>query len=80
MTVQEAFAVADQPTRERILAATAEVLGRNGMTKLSLSKRSHNRWPPERGAPLIFLILGSLCCWPHRHELSSISTTPYWAR
>src|ERR1700751_959393 len=38
MTVQEAFAVADQPTRERILAATAEVLGRNGMTKLSLSE------------------------------------------
>jgi AcrR family transcriptional regulator len=38
MTVQEAFAVADQPTRERILAATAEVLGRNGTTKLSLSE------------------------------------------
>jgi len=29
---------ADNSTRERILAATAEVLGRNGMTKLSLSK------------------------------------------
>jgi AcrR family transcriptional regulator len=29
---------ADQPTRERILTATAEVLGRNGMTKLSLSE------------------------------------------
>jgi AcrR family transcriptional regulator len=30
-------AEADPSTRERILAATAEVLGRNGMTKLSLS-------------------------------------------
>ncbi|WP_319445471.1 MULTISPECIES: helix-turn-helix domain-containing protein [unclassified Mycobacterium] len=29
---------ADASTRERILAATAEVMGRNGMTKLSLSK------------------------------------------
>ena len=29
---------ADTSTRERILAATAEVMGRNGMTKLSLSK------------------------------------------
>jgi TetR/AcrR family transcriptional regulator, repressor for uid operon len=29
---------ADNSTRERILAATAEVLGRNGMTKLSLSE------------------------------------------
>lgn len=29
---------ADSSTRERILAATAEVLGRNGMTKLSLSE------------------------------------------
>jgi TetR/AcrR family transcriptional repressor of uid operon len=29
---------ADTSTRDRILAATAEVLGRNGMTKLSLSK------------------------------------------
>jgi AcrR family transcriptional regulator len=28
----------DSSTRERILAATAEVLGRNGMTKLSLSE------------------------------------------
>lgn len=28
----------DNPTRQRILAATAEVLGRNGMTKLSLSE------------------------------------------
>src|SRR6187455_1935602 len=28
----------DNSTRERILAATAEVLGRNGMTKLSLSE------------------------------------------
>jgi len=38
MTVEEAFAVADRSSRERILAATAEVLGRNGMTKLSLSE------------------------------------------
>jgi AcrR family transcriptional regulator len=38
MTVEEALAVADQSTRERILAATAEVLGRNGMTKLSFSE------------------------------------------
>src|SRR6476660_8954653 len=38
MTVEEALAVADHSTRERILAATAEVLGRNGMTKLSLSE------------------------------------------
>ena len=29
---------ADTSSRERILAATAEVLGRNGMTKLSLSE------------------------------------------
>jgi TetR/AcrR family transcriptional repressor of uid operon len=29
---------ADNSTRDRILAATAEVLGRNGMTKLSLSE------------------------------------------
>lgn len=36
MTVQAAGA--DQSTRDRILAATAEVLGRNGMTKLSLSE------------------------------------------
>ena len=28
----------DHPTRQRILAATAEVLGRNGMAKLSLSE------------------------------------------
>jgi TetR/AcrR family transcriptional regulator, repressor for uid operon len=28
----------ENPTRERILAATAEVLGRHGMTKLSLSE------------------------------------------
>jgi TetR/AcrR family transcriptional repressor of uid operon len=32
---------ADNSTRERILAATAEVLGRNGMTKLSLSEVAH---------------------------------------
>jgi TetR/AcrR family transcriptional regulator, repressor for uid operon len=38
MAVQDALAVTDQSTRERILAATAEVLGRNGMTKLSLSE------------------------------------------
>jgi AcrR family transcriptional regulator len=36
--MQDASAVADQSSRERILAATAEVLGRNGMTKLSLSE------------------------------------------
>jgi AcrR family transcriptional regulator len=29
---------ADTSTRERLLAATAEVMGRNGMTKLSLSE------------------------------------------
>jgi AcrR family transcriptional regulator len=34
----EAVADADNSTRQRILAATAEVLGRNGMTKLSLSE------------------------------------------
>ena len=38
MVMEEALAVADHSTRERILAATAEVLGRNGMTKLSLSE------------------------------------------
>src|SRR5262245_31238108 len=36
--MHEASARADQSSRERILAATAEVLGRNGMTKLSLSE------------------------------------------
>ncbi len=30
--------IAEQSSRDRILAATAEVLGRNGMTKLSLSE------------------------------------------
>ncbi len=34
----EAFTDHDTSTRQRILAATAEVLGRNGMTKLSLSE------------------------------------------
>ncbi len=34
----EASVEDDNPTRQRILAATAEVLGRNGMTKLSLSE------------------------------------------
>ena len=38
MTMQDSLAAADQSSRERILAATAEVLGRNGMTKLSLSE------------------------------------------
>src|SRR6478735_11890208 len=38
MAMEEALAVADHSTRERILAATAEVLGANGMTKLSLSE------------------------------------------
>ncbi|MGV0716631.1 TetR/AcrR family transcriptional regulator [Mycolicibacterium sp. XJ662] len=32
------WAEPDIPTRERLLAATAEVLGRHGMTKLSLSE------------------------------------------
>src|ERR1700754_3366830 len=41
MAMEEAFAVAAKSTRERILAATAEVLGRNGMTKLSLSEVAH---------------------------------------
>jgi len=36
--MEEASADADNSTRQRILAATAEVLGRNGMTKLSLSE------------------------------------------
>lgn len=36
--MQDAVATADQSSRERILAATAQVLGRNGMTKLSLSE------------------------------------------
>jgi TetR/AcrR family transcriptional regulator, repressor for uid operon len=34
----ETFTDPDTSTRQRILAATAEVLGRNGMTKLSLSE------------------------------------------
>ena len=38
MAMQDALAEADHSTRERILAATAEVLGRHGMTKLSLSE------------------------------------------
>src|SRR6187399_3522717 len=38
MSMQEPGAEVDNSTRERILAATAEVLGRNGMTKLSLSE------------------------------------------
>jgi AcrR family transcriptional regulator len=36
--MEEASAATEQSSRERILAATAEVLGRNGMTKLSLSE------------------------------------------
>jgi TetR/AcrR family transcriptional regulator, repressor for uid operon len=36
--VQESLADGDNSTRQRILAATAEVLGRHGMTKLSLSE------------------------------------------
>ncbi|WP_448417072.1 TetR/AcrR family transcriptional regulator [Mycolicibacterium sp. XJ1819] len=36
--MQENVAGVDNTTRERILAATAEVLGRHGMTKLSLSE------------------------------------------
>ena len=38
MSVEEPGVDADNSTRQRILAATAEVLGRNGMTKLSLSE------------------------------------------
>jgi AcrR family transcriptional regulator len=38
MTVAEPWVEVDSSTRQRILAATAEVLGRNGMTKLSLSE------------------------------------------
>jgi TetR/AcrR family transcriptional repressor of uid operon len=38
---QTATVEADNSTRQRILAATAEVLGRNGMTKLSLSEVAH---------------------------------------
>ena len=38
MAMEDAIADADNSTRQRILAATAEVLGRNGMTKLSLSE------------------------------------------
>ena len=36
--MEDAVAEDDNSTRQRILAATAEVLGRNGMTKLSLSE------------------------------------------
>ncbi len=36
--MEDVVAEADNSTRQRILAATAEVLGRNGMTKLSLSE------------------------------------------
>ncbi|AEV76224.1 transcriptional regulator [Mycolicibacterium rhodesiae NBB3] len=36
--MEEPGVEADNSTRQRILAATAEVLGRNGMTKLSLSE------------------------------------------
>jgi AcrR family transcriptional regulator len=36
--MQEPLTDADTSTRQRILAATAEVLGRNGTTKLSLSQ------------------------------------------
>ena len=38
MAMEEPLVEADNSTRQRILAATAEVLGRNGMTKLSLSE------------------------------------------
>ena len=38
MAMEDASVEADNSTRQRILAATAEVLGRNGMTKLSLSE------------------------------------------
>src|SRR6478752_684938 len=38
MSMEDVVAGDDISTRHRILAATAEVLGRNGMTKLSLSE------------------------------------------
>ena len=38
MPMEDAIVEDDNSTRQRILAATAEVLGRNGMTKLSLSE------------------------------------------
>src|SRR6201990_3039249 len=38
MPMADAIVEDDNSTRQRILAATAEVLGRNGMTKLSLSE------------------------------------------
>jgi len=38
MSMEDVVAGDDNSTRHRILAATAEVLGRNGMTKLSLSE------------------------------------------
>jgi AcrR family transcriptional regulator len=38
MAMAEPVTDADTSTRQRILAATAEVLGRNGMTKLSISE------------------------------------------
>ncbi|MDT5019466.1 MAG: hypothetical protein QOD39_5626 [Mycobacterium sp.] len=38
MAMEEPWTDVDSSTRQRILAATAEVLGRNGMTKLSLSE------------------------------------------
>lgn len=38
MAMDEPWVEVDSSTRQRILAATAEVLGRNGMTKLSLSE------------------------------------------
>ena len=38
MAMEEPLVEVDNSTRQRILAATAEVLGRNGMTKLSLSE------------------------------------------
>lgn len=38
MPMEDEVAEDDNSTRQRILAATAEVLGRNGMTKLSLSE------------------------------------------
>jgi AcrR family transcriptional regulator len=38
MAMEQPLVGVDNSTRQRILAATAEVLGRNGMTKLSLSE------------------------------------------
>lgn len=43
----------DSSTRQRILAATAEVLGRNGMTKLSLSEVASCRGLPAHPVSMV---------------------------